>query len=301
MGEDKLCQLLDRYQLTDTIPTPIHERLLGFVKLFCLVGGMPEAVSVYQQTASAQQVDEVKRNILSAYTDDFAKYKPRIHYEPMVRVFRKAPLLIGEKIKYVNIDPHERSKNLSESLRLLGMARIIHQVFHSACNGVPLGAEVNDKIFKILFLDVGLVSTACGLGALDYEREDDLQLVNQGKLSEQFVGQHLLDIRPPYAPPELYYWVREKRNAAAEVDYVAAVGPTIVPVEVKSGTTGTLKSLQLFVKEKHRHVTVRISSQLPSMVKTRTSLPGIEPLPFVLYSLPFYLVGQFGRLMQLPD
>lgn len=298
LGEDKLCQFLGNFQLKESVPLPIHERLMELVKLFCLVGGMPEAVKVYQQTTSPQRVDEVKRNILNAYTDDFAKYKPRIHYERMVRVFLKAPLLIGEKIKYVNIDPHDRSKDLSESLHLLGMARIIHQVFHSACNGVPLGAEVNAKIFKILFLDVGLASTACGLGVLDYEKEDDLQLVNQGKMSEQFVGQHLLDARPLYAPPELYYWMREQKSASAEVDYVTAFGSKIVPVEVKSGKTGTLKSLQMFVREKKCHLGVRISSHLPSVTETQTRLPGTDATPFKLLSLPFYLVEQLGRIVQ---
>lgn len=288
LGEEKLCQFLDSYQLTESIPTPIHNRLMERVKLFCQIGGMPEAVSVYQQTQSLQQVDEIKRNILSTYMDDFAKYRPKVHYERLVKVFRKAPLLIGEKIKYVNIDPHERSKDLSESLHLLGMARILHQIFHSACNGVPLGAEVNDKIFKILFLDVGLVSTACGLGAMDYEKADDLQLVNQGKISKQFVGQHLMYLRPPYAPPELYYWMREQKSASAEVDYVVAQGANVVPVEVKSGKTGMLRSLQIFVKEKNRPMAVRISSQPPSVVETGA---------FTLINLPFYMVGQFGRLI----
>lgn len=296
LGENKLCQFLESFQLKDDVPLPIHDRLMELVKLYCLIGGMPEAISVYQQTTSSQRVDEVKRNILNTYTDDFAKYKPRIHYDRMVRVFRQIPLLIGEKIKYVNIDPHERSKDLSESLHLLAMARILHQVFHSACNGVPLGAEVNSKIFKVLFLDVGLVSTACGLGILDYEREDDLQLVNQGKISEQFVGQHLLDLRPLYAPPELYYWMREQKSSGAEVDYVTALGTQIVPIEVKSGKTGTLKSLQIFVSEKKCSLGVRISSHPPSVTETQTHLPNTDSVPFKLLSLPFYLVGQLERL-----
>lgn len=289
LGEDQLCQFLKNYKLTEEVPAPIHGRLMELVKLYCLVGGMPEAINVYQQTRSLQPVDEVKRNILSTYADDFAKYKPRIHYERMLKVFRKTPLLIGEKIKYVNIDPHERSKDLSECLHLLAMARVIHQVFHSACNGIPLGAEVNSKLFKLLFLDVGLMSTACGLGVLDYEKSDDLQLVNQGKVSEQFVGQHLLDARPLYTPPELVYWAREQKNSSAEVDYVTAQGSQIVPVEVKSGKTGTLKSLHIFVKEKKCRKGVRFCSQIPSVTETP---------PFTLVSIPFYLVGQVSRLCE---
>lgn len=297
LGESKLCQLLYDYQLGDSIPVSIHNRLMEWVRLYCLIGGMPEAVSIYQKTGSVQQVDEVKRNILNAYTDDFAKYKPRINYERMVKVFRRVPLMIGEKVKYVSIDPHERSKDLAEGLSLLGMGRIIHRVFHSACNGVPLGAEVNEKIFKLLFLDVGLVSTACGLTLLDYEAGDELQLVNQGKISEQFVGQHLLEMRPPYTPPELYYWVREQKSASAEVDYVTSFGTQIIPVETKSGKTGSLKSLQLFLKEKKRNRGVRICSQPPSIMVTKTTLPGDSNIPFTLISLPFYLLGQLERLI----
>lgn len=286
LGEDKLYGFLCNYQLKEDIPSPIHERLMEFVRLYCLVGGMPEAVSIYHTTGAMSQVDEVKRNLLNAYMDDFAKYKPRINYERMVKVFRRVPLMIGEKVKYVGIDPHERSKDLAESLNLLAMGRVIHRVCHSACNGLPLGAEVNEKFFKLLFLDVGLMSTACGLTLLDYEKGDDLQLVNQGKISEQYVGQQLLDLRPLSSPPELVYWAREQKNASAEVDYVIPVDSRVVPVEVKSGKTGTLRSLQIFAHEKKRSLGIRICSQPPSVVDAQ----------FTLMSLPFYLVGQIMRL-----
>ena len=135
-------------------------------------------------------------------------------------------------------------------------------------------------------------------GVLLEPNQSALFLVLRGLDSEQFVGQHLLDAHPLYAPPELYYWVREQKSASAEVDYVTAVGSQIVPVEVKSGKTGTLKSLQIFVREKNRSIGVRISSQPPSVTDNQISLPGAEPTPFKLLSLPFYLVGHLGRLVQ---
>lgn len=300
LGEDQLCRFLASYDVGTDIPAPIHARLMDFVTQFCLVGGMPEAVATYQKTGSLQQVDAIKRNVLTAYTDDFAKYQPRIHYDRMITVLRQVPLMIGEKVKYVNIDPHARSKDLAESLTLLSMGRVIHRVFHSACNGVPLGADVNEKFFKFLFLDVGLVSTACGFTLLDYEKAGDVLLVNQGKISEQFVGQHLLDVRPPYAMPELYYWAREQKSASAEVDYVMAIGSYVMPVEIKAGKTGSLKSLQQFVREKNRPLGVRICSQHPSLTEARTSIPGANNVPFRLLSLPFYLVGQLERLVRRP-
>ena len=88
-----------------------------------------------------------------------------------------------------------------------------------------------------------------GLNLLDLGRED-LTLVNNGVVAEQFVGQHRLHSGRPYETPALHCWAREARNSNAEVDYVIAVGRRIVPVEIKAGTTGSLKSLHQFLGEK---------------------------------------------------
>lgn len=209
----------------------------------------------------------------------------------MRKVFQKIPQLIGEKLKYVNIDSEERAKDLGQALDLLCMARVIHRVYHSSANGVPLGAEINQKFFKLLFLDVGLVSSMSGLNLLDFEKAENIILVNQGKLAEQFVGQHLLYDLPPYQTPELYYWAREKKNAAAEVDYVVSAGSQVIPMEVKSGKSGSLRSLHLFLKEKKLSLGVRFNSESPNVLKADN---------FTLISLPFYLIGQWKRLC-LPE
>ena len=199
------------------------------------------------------------------------------------------PRIIGAKLKYVNIDPLERAKDLHLALDLLCMARVGHRVTHSASNGVPLGAEINEKFFKLLFLDVGLVSSVCGLNRLDFEKKKDLNLVNEGQLAEQLVGQHLLYDRPPYQTPELYYWAREKKNASAEIDYVVSSGPQVIPIEVKSGKSGSLRSLHLFLKEKRLSLGIRFNSEPPTVLKEKD---------FTLLSLPFYFVGQWRRLVR---
>ncbi|MBI4223329.1 MAG: DUF4143 domain-containing protein, partial [Deltaproteobacteria bacterium] len=130
--------------------------------------------------------------------------------------------------------------------------------------------------------------SSCGLNRLDLEA-GDLNLVNQGKLSEQFVGQHLLYDQPSGQAPELYYWARERCNAAAEVDYIVASGSKIIPVEVKSGKTGRLKSLQVFLQEKKRTFGLRFNSQPPALLKQDGRL---------LLSLPFYLIGQWRRMVE---
>jgi predicted AAA+ superfamily ATPase len=295
LGETALLDYLENYKIEEAIPKPLHNKLIEHVKTFCLVGGMPESVKTYAASHSFSDCGLINQNILATYQDDFAKYGRKIDYALLRNTFRAVPNLIAEKTKYVKIDPHARAKDVAKSLDLLGMARICTKVFHSSSNGVPLRAQIDPKTFKLLFVDVGLVSAACGLNLLDYEKAGDVQLVNQGKISEQFIGQHLLYAGPPYQEPELFYWTREQRNAAAEVDYVISLGAKTIPIEVKSGKTGSLKSLHLFVFEKNATVGVRFNSEPPLLTKVKTSLPE-KNAEFSLISLPFYLVGQMPRL-----
>ncbi|MCI5138326.1 MAG: DUF4143 domain-containing protein, partial [Candidatus Electrothrix sp. AR1] len=168
---------------------------------------------------------------------------------------------------------------------------------HTSANGIPLRAECNQKVQKPLFLDVGLLTTAFGMSYADIAHVDDVSLVNTGSLCEQFVGQHLLYARPPYEEPELFYWMREKRQASSEVDYILSVGSKVFPVEVKAGKTGTLKSLQVFLQEKERTLGIRFNADLPSLHEATFSLAKISGM-FRLLSLPLYLVEELPRLIR---
>ena len=146
--------------------------------------------------------------------------------------------------------------------------------------------------FKPLFLDVGLISASLGLKLSDFEPDDQVMLANQGALAEQFVGQHLLYSSEPYVSPQLFYWNREKKNSSAEIDYVLSVGSQIVPIEVKSGKSGTLRSLHAFVEEKQRTLAVRFNTHTPSVLDTKTVAPQRQGQLFRLVSLPLYMVEQ---------
>ena len=206
-----------------------------------MIGGMPEAVQAYVETKSFHESEIVKASILGTYEDDFNKYSSKVNHIRILNVFKKLPMMVGEKFKYVNIDRDERAQSISKALHMLEMAKITYRVKHSACNGVPLGAQINEKKFKVIFLDVGLMAGACGMSMIDIENVDDLMMVNSGSLCEQFVGQHLLYSDEYYKKPDLFYWVREAKSSSAEVDYIISSGSTIIPVEVKAGKTGRLK------------------------------------------------------------
>ena len=117
-------------------------------------------------------------------------------------------------------------------------------------------------------------------------------------MAEQIVGQLLRTILPPYIPPSLYYWQREKKGAEAEIDYIIQHENQVIPIEVKAGTTGTLKSLHQFIKEKKKKTAVRINSDIPRLSSVSIKDPLGSNIEYNLLSLPFYLLGQLHRLIK---
>jgi hypothetical protein len=123
-------------------------------------------------------------------------------------------------------------------------------------------------------------------------------LANSGRLCEQFAGQHLLYSDEPYRKPELYYWVREAKSSSAELDYMISSGSKVIPIEIKAGKTGRLKSLHQFIKEKGGDLAVRINLDKPSIFQDSKPLPDGQSVEYRLLSIPFYLMGQSRRLIQ---
>ncbi len=296
-GKTMLVDFIQHYSVSEDLPDAIHFDLVSLFKTYLIIGGMPEAVLTFAETNSFHESEIVKESILRTYEDDFNKYASRINHRHLLNVFKKLPLMIGEKFKYVNVDRHARAQRIATALDMLEMAKVTYRVKHSACNGVPLGAQVNQKKFKVIFLDVGLMAGACGMSMIDIETVDDLMLANSGSLCEQFTGQHLLYSDEYYKKPELYYWVREAKSSSAEVDYIISVGSKIMPVEVKAGKTGRLKSLHQFINEKGVDSAVRINLAKPTVFQDSNKLPGGQSVEYRLFSIPFYMIGQLRRLI----
>ena len=147
-------------------------------------------------------------------------------------------------------------------------------------------------------LDVGLCGTSLGLSLHQLRSISEISMINSGGMAEQLVGQLLRTLTPAYVPPSLYYWQRGKKGAEAEVDYVIQHEDQIIPVEVKAGTTGTLKSLHQFVKEKKKTVAIRVNSDVPRRSEVDVKDPLGPPTVYNLLSIPFYLLGQLHRLIK---
>lgn len=301
MGQPQMAAHLRSFALADirnsALPTPVHEKYLGLLRQYWIVGGLPEAIARYAESGDFFQVARVQQSIVATYRDDFNKYSHGSLKSLVQSVFDKLPVMVGRKFKYAQVSRDHRAKELARALDQLCMARVAHRVYHSSANGVPLGAEINERYFKTLYLDVGLMCAALHLNVIDLKAED-LTLVNNGAVAEQFVGQHLLYSNRYYDAPALFYWVREAKSAAAEIDYLLASGQQVLPIEIKAGTTGSLKSLHQFLKEKQRSFGFRFNADVPSLLTNSTKMTDGTGITFDLMSLPLYMVGQARRLVE---
>jgi predicted AAA+ superfamily ATPase len=302
MGQADLQKYLQQISLEDIgankFPRPIHEKCLALLRQYWIVGGMPEAVASYVETGDFEDVARVHQSILATYRDDFNKYSQGSLKHRVQLVFDRLPSMVGRKFKYAQVSRDHRAAEIEAALQQLCMARVASRVMHSSANGVPLGAESNHRVFKVLYMDIGLMSSALSLNLLNIA-QDDLSMINDGALAEQFIGQQLLYSRHYFENPALFYWVREAKSAAAEIDYLLTCYQHIVPVEIKAGKTGTLKSLHQFLKEKQRQFALRFNADVPSLLVDKKKLTDGVAIEYELLSLPLYLVGQAQRLMQL--
>ncbi len=303
MQQEGLVDFLRQYSIgakasaPTQVPTIIHDQLMRYVREYIFVGGLPSAVACWADTKLLVHVHETQHDLLSTYRDDFAKYRGRLTPERVEDIWHAVPKMLGKPWKYSHINPDVQSSSLKQALHLLTLAKICHPVYACAADGLPLAAGARERIFKVLFLDIGLVSTALGFSLPGQIEVNAFSLINEGGLAEQFVGQGLRTSFPFYVEPALYYWCREKSGSSAEVDYLLQHGTDIIPIEVKAGTTGQMRSLHLLMALRGWPRAVRFNADYPSMTTVTATTHDKNNHQYQLLSLPFYFIGQLSRLL----
>lgn len=261
-GEGMLNDVIVSASFSKPVDPVIHEKILDKVRIFLIIGGMPKVVDTYIYDKDFNkcqlEIDSIKNSLL----DDFAKYKQKVPSLRLEETFYSVAQQAGKKFVYARVgEGIESSKLYKEALEMLVKTGIAYKAYHSSARGIPLGAQVNRKRFKVLPNDTGIYQRLLGLNLSDYILADFPSLVNRGSLAEIFVGLELIASGPTHMRPEIYYWHRESSKSNAEVDYVTAIGPRILPVEVKAGTRGQMQSLHLFLAERNLDVGLRISHE----------------------------------------
>ncbi|MFA6036578.1 MAG: AAA family ATPase [Legionellales bacterium] len=295
IGRDKLVEFLESFKMGDEIPKVLHEQLLGYLRDYFLIGGLPAAVVAWIRSESLITVNQVQQDLLATYRDDFNKYAKRINKDRLEEVLFSVPRQLSSKFVYSRVNKEIPSMILKKALDLLCTARVCHIVSSNHAQGIPLAGGKKATPFKVIFLDTGLTHNLMGLNM--QQLQQPVQLMYEGAIAEQFVGQMLRTLNPYFIEPELYYWNRDIPNSSAEVDYILQQGQQLIPIEVKAGSTGTLKSLHLLMGMRQWPLAVRINSDYPTITLIDTMTVLQQRAHYKLLSLPLYLIGQLRRLI----
>ena len=279
--------LAEKLRQTDPVKEAVHhDLLLEQFNAYAFVGGMPEAVAVYLNTRSYAGVTDVYDAITMGYLEDVQKYSNLAKAKYLTHTIDRAPLYAGERITYEKFgESAYRSREMKAAFDVLERALIVCRARSSASTHIPI-VEKPRKAPKLFFLDVGLANYRIGLKNF-FSSKKPLDTAYRGKIAEQVVAQEI--ISQSHRPPSLRFWTREK--GAAEIDFLYPFGEWVIPIEVKSGKAGTLRSLHLFM-EKCGH---------PYAVRVYSGKSRIDPIAFpsgkhyFLYSMPYYLLSSLDR------
>jgi len=265
-GEELLLEARNNASKDAPLPNELYEKLIELLRTYMLVGGMPESVAKWVETHSYLHCQEVQDDILTGYEDDFPKYRKKVDPVLLKNTMRSAAVQASKKFVYAQVQGDYTSAEVKKALGMLTKAGIIIPVVHTSANGLPLGDEADLSIMKLLLLDTGLMLRLLNMSMGDISELTThiltapvADLVNKGTIAEMLAGLEHLHYLSPNLRHDMFYWVRRAKNSLAEVDYILPIGNNVVPMEVKSGVQGGMKSLWEFMREKKLTKAIRCS------------------------------------------
>ena len=226
----------------------IHQKFLEQLKRYFIIGGMPEAISVYLINESLRDVASVHESLFYSLIQDISKYEKRLDNELIRQILQVIPQNISNVIKYTQLNVGSTLYKIKQVLSVLEKSLLVTRIHSSIASGLPLSCNINNNLFKLCFLDIGLMQFISGIRVLDVIQADDILSIYKGRLCEQFIGQELIAAGGSQNR-QLFYWSRAKKSSSAEIDYLIVRNGIITPLEIKHGPSGRLKSLHLFLKE----------------------------------------------------
>lgn len=276
-GEEALVDMMDAADFAHPLDEPFHRRLIACLRTYMTIGGMPEIVADYAKHRDLLAAMNMLDDLLLVFQDDFARYRRRVPLARLAETFRSVAHQAGRKFVAAHVSRKAKSVAIKDALELLVKAGLVLKTFHTSANGIPLGAEIDERAFKAIVADTGLHQRLLGLDLKELVTLEDAAFANRGSLAEVYAALQLASHSSMRHRPELYYWHRDAPNATAEVDFVLQRGNGILPVEVKSGVRGAMKSLRIFLAEKRIDAGVRVS------LENFAALPDVRIVP--LYAI----------------
>ena len=292
---------LTGFSISAPISAPIHTLLTQHFREYLICGGMPESVKAKAKGATILEIERIKSSIIESYSADFPKYTKYITHRPdtslLLELFEKLPNFVGKKITYSKLSPTNTAAKVNKHIKHLEQALIVKKCMHTSAQYPPLKSGINEKIFKLIVLDVGLLQTQLGVSIADIKSSSDVNKLAKGELAEQYIGQQILALKPFFIKPQLYHWSRTAHGSEAEVDYLIEFNGNIYPLEVKAGTSNTMRSLKLLQIEKKFPIAFRFYSGEAKQEK-HIVLINDNKFTYTLISLPHYACNQLKSVLE---
>ncbi|OQY04019.1 MAG: AAA family ATPase [Bacteroidetes bacterium 4572_117] len=276
------------------VPIPEYA-ISGILKTFrryTLIGGMPEVLQIYVKTKSINATKPIFENLIISYLDDVEKYASKNRLALIIRhVIRNSFTEAGNRITFTGFGASNyKSQDIADAFFLLEKTFLLKLVYPTTSVKIPLQTSLR-KSPKLQILDTGLVNYFAGLQEELFGTKE-LSEAHEGKIVEHIVFQELLAASDS-ALQEFHFWVREKKQSNAEVDFVFPYKGLLIPIEVKSGATGRLRSLHQFIDRSPHVYAVRFYSGKVQI----NSLKTIAGKEFYLLNLPYFLAGKLNEYL----
>ncbi|OFZ53873.1 MAG: hypothetical protein A3D92_06470 [Bacteroidetes bacterium RIFCSPHIGHO2_02_FULL_44_7] len=293
LGKGELLEELNHADVQSNISPAIHALATELFREYLYVGGMPEAVKVYAEKKGNSTLKSVKEGILTSFEEDVPKYAKPAQVPYIQFLVQQAPLFAGQRIQYANFgNSNYRSREMRWAFDMIEKAFILQRISGNVQTLPPM--QPNFRVApKLVYLDQGLVIHRLSVDFLSFKNSTDLNELFRGTLSEQVVGQALLAQEEESRETPLF-WYRNQPGSTAEIDYCLTLRGKILPIEVKSGKTGRLRSLLQFMEKVPHPFAVRIWSgplQIDSVETPRQKR-------FFLLSLPFYFSYRIKDILE---
>ena len=289
LGEDVSAEMIQNVE----IPDYAHSKILELFRKYTYLGGMPEAISVYAESNDYVQVNKVFESLLVSYMDDVEKYSSSKAMENVIRHCISSSFeLAGSRIKFEGFGSGRyKSREIGEAMRTLGKAMLLYLIYPATNLEIPI--TTNKRMSpRLQVLDTGLINYFAGVQS-DFFKQDNIMDIYKGKIIEHIIGQEFL--ASSFSPlHSIKFWVRDKKQSSAEVDFIINYNGKIIPVEVKSGSTGKMKSLHYFMDQSESEVAVRIYSEKLS-IDILTTQKGKK---FKLINMPYYLASNIQETIR---
>ncbi|MCF8244349.1 MAG: AAA family ATPase [Saprospiraceae bacterium] len=286
-----------------TLPVPefAHQTLMDLFHQYAIVGGLPEVLSTFIEKKDFTALVPFYESLVQSFKDDVKKYaKNEAEARILRHIIETAPYEADSRIKLQSFgQSNYRSREVGEAMRSLELAGLVRLLYPTTAVSLPALPDLK-KSPRLQLLDTGMMNYQAGLQK-DLLGIQDLNQVFRGKIIQHLVTQEVISTH--YLPSfKAMFWVRERSDAQAEVDLAYPHRSLLIPVEVKAGKDGKLRSLHQYMDRCDHPFAVRFHANY--FVVEKVATPAGKD--FYLMNLPYYLATRLDAYLdwfavQYPD